>query len=111
RRRKGGPGTGIGGGGGGAAGRLDDASGDAQAQTVAAGLLRSRAIHAEEGLEDMRHVGLRNARTVVADTDADVSAIDLRLELDGVTVGQRVLDGIVQQVAHEAANLLRVDVE
>ena len=72
-----------------AAVRLHDALRDAETETVAAGLLRPRAIHTKEWLKEARHVAIGDARAIIRDTDNDALAILSCGDLDGAAVREQ----------------------
>jgi hypothetical protein len=78
-------------------------------QTVAAGFLGPRAIHAKEGLEDIRHVALGDAWTVIGDADDNAVAVLSGRDFDCTTVRQGVLDRVLDEIAQDHAHLLRID--
>jgi hypothetical protein len=91
--------------------RLHDAFRDAETETLAAGLLRPRAIHTKERLKEARHVAFGDARTIIPDTDNDALAILSRGDLDGAAVGQEYLMAFSRRFSQNRAKLFSVDID
>jgi hypothetical protein len=89
--------------------RLHDALAEAEPEAVTAGLLRARAVDAGEGLEEGGPVGLGDPGAVVAHAHHDVVRLARGREDDGRAVGEGVLGGVLEEVAEDRADLLRVD--
>ena len=80
-----------------AAMHFDEVLGDGEAKTGAARFAGAGRVHAVEALEDARLVGGRNANAGIRDSENHALILQLGAE-DDFAAGQRVLDGVVEQV-------------
>ena len=78
---------------------FDNVLGDSETETCAADFARACGVDAVKSLKDADLVGLRDSNPRVRNRDHDETLSPRRADMDAAA-GRRVLNGVIQQIAH-----------